>query len=134
VIASDIPQRFSPLRQALACAGLAFMGMVVCHFIYRGDTYEFMAAFTGILLYALMNSIISIFHTSFAKYTWPSWGLFVLMFAALLLIARYMSGTSIWQLNAYRMMVGSIVAFYIISSLLVRLIRTIWEFAEADEN
>jgi hypothetical protein len=93
-----------------------------------------MAAFTGIVLYSLLNSIISVFHESFVKYTWPSWIIFTVLLVVLLLSARFISGISIWTLNEYRMMLGSIVAFYIITSLLVRLIRAIWEFAEEDEN
>jgi len=60
--------------------------------------------------------------------------IFIGLLVVLLLSARLISGTSIWQLREYRMMLGSIVVFYIITSLLVRLIRTIWEFAEEDEN
>jgi hypothetical protein len=58
----------------------------------------------------------------------------VVLLAFLLLAARLISGVSIWTLREYRMMLTSIIVFYIITSLLVRLIRAIWEFAEEDEN
>jgi hypothetical protein len=134
MIIPGVANRFSPLRQALACAGISLLGMVFCHFIFRGDTFEFMAAFTGIVLFSIMNSVVSVMHESFVKYTWPSWMIFSGMLIVLLLSARLISGVSIWRLREYRMMLGSIVVFYIITSLLVRLIRTIWEFAEEDEN
>lgn len=134
MIIPGIKSTFSPLRQALACAALSFIGMIICHFAFKGDSLEFSAAFIGIVLYALINSIISVFHETFVKYTWPSWMLFVALLVVLLLSARYISGISIWKLGEYRMMLGSVVVFYIITSLLVRLIRAIWEFAEQDEN
>jgi hypothetical protein len=125
---------FSPLKQALACAALALVGMVFCHFVFKGDSFEFMSAFTGIVLFSILNTVLSVMHESFVKYTWPSWWIFLVLLFLLLLSARLISGTSIWKLAEYRMMLGSIVAFYIIISLLVRLVRTIWEFAENDEN
>jgi hypothetical protein len=134
MIIPGITNRFSPLMQALACASLSITGMVLCHFIFKGDSFEFMAAFVGIVLFSLMNSVVSVFHESFIKYTWPSWWFFLGLLVVLLLIARLISGVSIWALREYRMMLGSIVVFYIITSLLVRVIRAIWEFAEADEN
>jgi hypothetical protein len=134
MIVPGLANRFSPLRQALACGLLALAGMVFCHFAWRGGAFEFMAAFSGIVLYSLMNSVVSVFHESFVKYTWPSWMIFVGLLLVLLLSARLISGISIWTLHEYRMMLSSIVAFYIITSLMVRLIRTLWEFAEEDEN
>jgi hypothetical protein len=134
MIEPGIADKFSPFRQALACAALSLVGMVICHFVFRGDSYEFMAAFTGIVLFSIMNSVISVFHESFIKYTWPSWWIFLGLLIVLLLSARGISGISIWTLREYRMMLGSIVVFYIIISLLVRLVRTLWEFAENDEN
>ena len=134
MIEVDIVNKFSPFKQALACAALSLAGMVLCHFIFRGGTFEFMAAFTGIVLYSLLNSIISVFHETFMKYTWPSWIIFIGLIIVLLFCARYISGVTIWSLNEYRMMLVSIVAFYIITSLMVRVIRGIWEFAEDEEN
>ena len=134
MIIPGIANQFSPLRQALACATLSIVGMIVCHFIFRGDSFEFMAAFTGIVLFSIINSVVSVFHESFIKYTWPSWMLFIALLVVLLLTARLISGVSIWALREYRMMLGSILVFYVMTSLLVRLVRAIWEFAEEDEN
>lgn len=134
MIVPGIAGRFTPFRQALACGSLSFAGIVICHFLFRGDSTEFMAAFTGLVLYTIMNAVISVMHESFVKYTWPSWMVYMGLSAVLLLCARYISGISIWSLREYRMMLGSITVFYIVASLLVRLVRTIWEFAEEDEN
>ncbi len=124
----------TPQRQALACLSLSLLGMVFCHFAFAGTANEFLAAFSGIMFYSLMNPVLSIFHESFAKYTWPSWLYYIALLIVLLLAARYISGTSIWALPEYRMMLGSIAAFYIITSIMVRVIRAIWEFAESDEG
>ena len=129
-----ISKNISPLKQALGSAIVSLLGIVLCHFILGKGNYEFMAAFSGIVFYCIMNSIISVFHDSFIKYTMPSWGLLVALLIFLLLAARLISGISIWSLPEYRMMLGSIAVFYIMISLMVRLIRLIWEFAENDEN
>jgi hypothetical protein len=61
MVTPEIVSRISPFRQALACAALSVLGMVACHFIFRGGSFEFTAAFTGIVLFTLMNSVVSIF-------------------------------------------------------------------------
>jgi hypothetical protein len=134
MITPALAKNISPLRQALACAAFSLTGMVLCHFAFKGGAFEFMAAFTGVVLYSMVNCVVSVFHESFVKYTWPSWWIFAGLLIILLLAARLISGISIWSLREYRMMLGSIVVFYIVTSILVRLIRTIWEFAEEDEN
>lgn len=131
---SEIIYKFTPLRQAGLSALIALAGIIVCHFALKGLAYEFMASFTGIVLFSMANCFVSVFHADFSKYTLPSWAVFVALVALLLLCARYISGISIWTLSAYRMMLLSVLIFYFVASLLVRLIRLIWEFAEADEN
>ena len=134
MIIAGISSSFTPLRQALACLIISSLGIVFCHFIFRGSSNEFLAAFSGIMFYSIMNPVLSIFHESFVKYTWPSWLFYSGLIVILLLAAKLASGTSIWALPEYRMMLGSIVAFYIITSLMVRMIRAIWEFAENEER
>ena len=134
MITSEAVGKISPIRQALAIAALSLLGMIICHFLFRGEAFEFMAAFTGIVLFSIMNSVISVFHETFAKYTWPSWMIFIVLLIVLLLAARFISGTSIRAHREYVMMLSSVVVFYIITSLLVRVVRAIWEFAEDEEN
>jgi hypothetical protein len=134
MIMPGLSANLSPIRQAIACAILSIVGIVVCHFAFQGGSFEFLAAFSGIMFYSLMNPVVSVFHESFMKYTWPSWLYYLGLIIVLLIAAKLISGTSIWALPEYRMMLGSIVAFYIITSLMVRVIRAIWEFAENDEG
>ena len=134
MIIPGLANNVTPLRQALICGVFSLVGIIFCHFVFRGSSFEFLAAFSGIMFYSLMNPVISVFHTSFVKYTWPSWLFYLALIVILLLAAKLISGTSIWALPEYRMMLGSIVAFYIMTSLMVRVIRAIWEFAESDEG
>jgi hypothetical protein len=130
----DLIRAVTPVRQALACLLLAVAGMIISHIISLHGSNEFLAAFFGVMLFTIANSVVSIFHESFVKYTWPSWGLYVVLLVSLLLLARLISGVSIWALPEYRMMLLSVVFFYFMVSLLVRLIRLMWEFAEGDEH
>ena len=134
MIVSGLASKFTPFRQVLACSLLSLVGMLICKIVSSDGSLAFMAAFSGVVLFAVMNSVVSIFHPTFMKYTWPSWGLFLAMLIVLLLLARFISGISIWSLHEYRMMLSSIIVFYIMTSLIVRLVRLIWEFAEEDVN
>lgn len=134
MILPGISNRLTPYLQALLCVAFSLVGMLFSHLAFKGASFEFTAAFCGIVFFSVMNSLISVFHESFVKYTFPSWISFFVMVIVLLLLARVISGVSIWTLSEYRMMLGSIVVFYIVTSLLVRLIRSIWEFAEEDEG
>jgi hypothetical protein len=134
MVLPGISVNLTPIRQAIGCSVASMIAMVFCHFAFRGEAFEFLAAFSGIVFFSLMNSVVSIFHESFIKYTWPSWLCYIAMIVILLLSAKLISGTSIWALPEYRMMLGSIVAFYVMTSLMVRVIRAIWEFAESDEG
>ena len=127
-------EKFTPLVQALFCLVLALAGMLGCHFLFPNRGFEFSSAFVAIILYSIVNPFVSVFHAQFKRYTWPSWGLFALLLLVLLLSARFISGSSIQQYSQYLYMLKSIVPFYIVTSLLVRLVRLMWEFAEDDDN
>lgn len=127
-------QFFSPLRQGLIALLIGFVGIVFCKIAGFSASAQFSLAFTGIILYCMLNSIVSVFNDSFAKYTWPSWGVFVVLVIVLLLSARYISGDSIQAHREFIKILLSVSLFYMVLSVLVRLIRTMWEFAENDEN
>ena len=120
----------SPLRQAVISAIIALACMLLSKLFLPNEGFEFAGAFVGIVFFCLMNSVISIFNEHFTKYTLPSYGVFIGLTAILLLTAKLISGISIWQLKEYRMMLTSITLFYFVVSLLVRLIRAIYIFAE----
>ena len=125
---------FNPLRQGLFALTLGVVGIVFCKLVSFSASAQFSLAFTGIILYCLLNSIISVFNPSFTKYTWPSWGVFAVLVIILLLTARYISGESIQAHKEFIKMLLSVSLFYMVLSVLVRLIRAMWEFAENDEN
>lgn len=117
--------------QAAAALFIAFTGMGVCKLMELQPATEYFAALVGIIFYTLFNTIISIAHESFFKYTVPSFYMYAGLLVVLLLSSKFISGISIWDLYEYRNMVISISLFYFIISTLVRAVRFIYEMAES---
>lgn len=132
---SEIIKKLSPPFQF---GGSIVLGILVAllNFVFLpGNANEFSGAFIGILFYAIINNVLSIFNGSFTKYSLPSYGYYFLLVAMLLLFAKFLSHKSIWELPEFRFMFSSITIFYLTASVLVRVIRAIYEFALAeDEN
>ncbi len=124
--------RVSPLVQLGIALAVGWTGMLICKIFQIPDSAEYFAAFIAIIFYCLLNTVVSLAHPSFFKYTVPSYYIFIALLAVLLLSARYISGVSIWTLNIYRMMLLPIVIFYAIASILVRAVRYIYDTAEKD--
>ena len=124
--------RIGPLTQVAIALGLGWGGMLVCKLFNLAGAAPYFAAFIAIIFYALLNTVVSLAHASFFKYTVPSYYTFIGLLVVLLLTARYISGISIWKLEEYRMMVLSIVLFYAIASILVRAVKLIYEAALND--
>jgi hypothetical protein len=124
--------RISPFMQVGIALGLGWLGMLICMVFHIAGASEYFAAFIAIIFYCLLNTVVSIAHPSFFRYTVPSYYLFIGLLIVLLLSARYTSGISIWNLEAYRMMLLSIVIFYAVASILVRAVRYIYEAALND--
>ena len=127
-----IKHRINPYTQAGIAIIVGWAGMLVCLLAHWQGTPEYFAAFIALVFYSLLNTVISLAHPSFFRYTVPSYYLFILLLIVLLLSARYTSGVSIWNLETYRMMLLPIVMFYAIASLLVRALRFLYEAAEKD--
>ena len=127
-----VKQKVSPYLQLAIALGIGWAGMLICKIFNLGDTSEYFAAFIAIIFYSLLNTVVSLAHPSFFRYTVPSYYLFIALMVVLLLSARYTSGISIWKLEEYRMMLVSIVLFYAIASILVRAVRFIYEAALND--
>jgi hypothetical protein len=132
---SEFIVRLSPLFQFAAALTLGAIVELFCFLMLPNNANEFSGAFIGILFYGISNNVLSIFNESFKKYTLPSYGFYFLMVALLLLLAKFLSHKSIWELPQYRFMFSSITIFYLTASVLVRIIRAIYQFALAeDEN
>jgi hypothetical protein len=125
-------QRISPFIQVGIALGIGWVGMLICKLFNLPGAAPYFAAFIAIIFYALLNTVVSLAHASFFKYTVPSYYVFIALMAVLLLSARYASGISIWKLEEYRMMLLSIVLFYAIASILVRAVRFIYDAALND--
>jgi hypothetical protein len=112
--------------------GIGWLGMLICKLFHIPGSPEYFAAFIAIIFYCLLNTVVSLAHPSFFRYTIPSYYLFIGLLIVLLLSARYTSGVSIWTLEEYRMMLLSIVVFYVMASILVRVVRYIYDMALND--
>lgn len=119
----------TPLVQFVACLLIGWAGMLVVQVIKVPPGAEYFAAFLAIILFTIVNTIVSIASDSYFKYTIPSYGFYVLLVAVLFLTSKYLSGISIWNLWEYRMMFTSITMFYIIISTLVRAVRFLFDAA-----
>lgn len=119
----------TPLKQALVALLIGLCGIGMAKLWGAGGGIEFAGAFVGILLYVLMNVMISISHANFWKYISPSFGFYVLLMAILIISAKLTSGFSIFAFKEYQMLVLAFTLFYLLASGLSRLIRALFEFA-----
>jgi len=126
--------RINPYIQLAITLGIGWVGMLICKLFHIPGSSEYFAAFIAIVFYCLLNTVVSLAHPSFLRYTVPSYYIFILILVVLLLSARYTSGISIWNLEAYRMMLFSITVFYVLASLLIRALRFLYDMAESDRN
>lgn len=124
-----VNKRATPLMQFLACLLIGWSGIGIVKWMHLEPGTEYFAAFLGIILFTIVNTIVSIASDSYVKYTVPSYGFFVALVAVLFLTAKYASGISIWDLWEYRMMLTSVTLFYFIISTLVRAVRFLFDAA-----
>jgi hypothetical protein len=124
-----VNKRATPPVQFVACLLIGWIGIVVVKFLHFESGTEYFAAFLGIILYTIVNTIVSIASDSYVKYTVPSYGFYVALVAILFLSSKYLSGISIWNLWEYRMMFTSVTMFYFIISTLVRAVRFLFDAA-----
>ena len=122
----------TPLYQLGLAVLVGLAGMGLCKLLHAEKGSEYFAAMVAIILYAILNTVISVANNSFLRYTMPSFYLFVALVVILFLSAKLLSGISIWNLPIYRNMLTSVSLFYIIISILVRGLRIIYEMAERD--
>ena len=126
-----IKKRATPLIQFVAAVVIGWLGMVLCKLLHLHDGEEYFAAFIAIILFTLINVVVSLAYESYLRYTVPCYYLYILLVVILFLTAKFFSGISIWALSEYRMMLISISLFYLVASNMVRGIRFIYEAAES---
>ena len=128
-----VKHRINPFMQVGIALGMGWLGMLICKLFHIPGSPEYFAAFIAIIFYTLINTVVSIAHPSFFRYTLPSYYIFIFLVIVLLLSARYTSGVSIWNLEEYRMMLLSITIFYGVASILVRVLRFMYVAALNDK-
>ncbi len=125
-----VKKRATPLVQFVLAVLIGWLGMGICKLLHLETGTEYFAAFIAIILFCLINVVVSLAYESFLRYTVLCWYLYILLAGVLLLSAKFISGISIWNLYEYRMMLISISLFYLLASTLVRGIRLIYSAAE----
>lgn len=124
-----VNKRATPVVQFIVCLLIGMVGIGVVRLYQQHTGAEYFAAFLGIILFTIVNTIVSIASDSYFKYTIPSYGFYLLLVAILFLSSKYSSGISIWDLWEYRMMFTSVTMFYFIISTLVRAVRFLFDAA-----
>jgi len=125
-----VKKRASPLVQFALAVLIGWAGMGICRLLQLEKGTEYFAAFIAIILFCLINVVVSLAYESFLRYTVLCWYLYILLVGLLLLSAKFSSGISIWNLYEFRMMLISVSLFYLLSSTMVRGIRLIYSAAE----
>lgn len=123
-------QKFTPWRQVVATVVIALAGMLVVKISPLEPRFEYFVVMVSLVFFSIFNTLVSLAYPSFFRYTVPSYYLYIAMSAVLLLTAKFLSDISIWDLWEYRMMYLSLTVFYFVISVLVRIIRAIYELGE----
>lgn len=123
-------KKFTPLRQIAATIVIALVGMLIVKVSPLAPKLEYFVVMVSLVFFSIFNTLVSLAYPSFFRYTVPSWYLYIAMSAVLLLTAKFLSGISIWDLWEYRNMYLSLTVFYFIISLLIRVVRGIYELGE----
>ena len=126
-----IKKRASPLIQFGFALSIGWAGIIICKLLQLHDAQEYFAALIALILFCLINVVVSLAYESYMRYTVPGYYLYILLVVILFLTAKFSSGISIWNLREYRMMLVSLSLFYLLASTMVRGIRLIIEAAES---
>jgi len=126
-----VKKRTTPLIQFIMSLLIGWAGMGVCKLLGLHNAEEYFAALIALILFCLINVVVSLAYESYMRYTVPCYYLFILLVVILFLTAKFSSGISIWNLREYRMMLISLSLFYLLASTMVRGIRLIYEAAES---
>ena len=117
--------------QLIIVLGLGWTGMLICKIFSITGGSEYFAAMVAIIFFTIANTVISISYKSFLRYTIPSYYVYMILVVVLFQSAKLLSGISIWKLDPYQGMIISVTLFYVIASMLVRVIRIIYDAVES---
>lgn len=124
-----VKKRASPWVQAIFTLVLGWLGMGICKLLHLSNAEEYFAALVAIIAYTLLNIAVSFAYDSFLRYTVPCWYLYIVLVIILFLSAKTLSGVSIWNLYEYRMMLISVTLYYVLASILVRVVKLFYDAA-----
>lgn len=124
-----LKKRANPWLQAIFALVLGWVGMGVCKVLHLPNAEEYFAALVAIIAFTLLNIAVSFGYDSFLRYTVPCWYLYIALVIVLFLSARTLSGVSIWTQYEYRAMLISVTLFYVLASILVRIVKLFYDAA-----
>lgn len=124
-----LKKRANPWLQAIFALVLGWVGMGVCKVLHLTNAEEYFAALVAIIAFTLLNIAVSFGYDSFLRYTVPCWYLYIALVIVLFLSARTLSGVSIWTQYEYRAMLISVTLFYVLASILVRIVKLFYDAA-----
>lgn len=126
-------KRTSPLMQALWVLGIGTLAMFIGSLVSDDEETVWFFASTTLGFYALLNAVISFFVVKkWVKYFFQSIVLFLLLSFVLYTIASSLSQIDAKNLYEYRMLYSVTVAFYILGSLVVTLMKNIAQALQID--
>lgn len=119
--------------QSLWVLGIGTAAMFIGNLVSEDEETVWFFASTALGFYALLNAVISFFVIKkWVKYFLQSIVLFVLLSFALYFIAISLSQIDARNLYEYRMLYSVTVAFYILGSLVVTLMKNIAQALQID--
>ncbi|MFN8285923.1 MAG: hypothetical protein U0V74_04170 [Chitinophagales bacterium] len=133
IVFTVVKQRVTPITQGVVALAVGLVGMLIVKAGGISTGSEYFSAIVAIILFTILNTVVSVANESYTKYTVPSYGVYLVIVAVLFLSAKLFSGLSVWETSnwVYRMMITSITLFYVIISVLVRAIRFLYDMAES---
>ncbi len=99
---SDIKKSFTPVLQFAVFAGSGAISIIVASIIAQEKLTTWMFAASFLLLFSILNNVMSMFVDDFKKYIIHSVYSFTFLLIALILLASTLSGLSINEASPYR--------------------------------
>lgn len=127
---ASVKKKATPFIQFAGSFAIGLAGMGITQLFPAYKTEAYFAALVSVIFFCLVNIVVSLMFDSFLRYTVLSFYLFLLLLVGLFFIAKQLSGISIWDRYEYKMMAVTVILFYILSSLVVRVMLFFYEAAK----
>lgn len=120
------------IQAALICVGTLLI-MLFLWVLSPSEEASWMAGASGMLLFTIVNTVNSLFRSSWIRYTSKSLGIFFIMGILLFILAGLLSQKGFGTPNVYHGIYVLFFVFYLMVSMLAGLIKQIIGFLEEIE-